>query len=203
MPVGDNRKIQAKLLSGLVGNTRNLQRSRNATQRTRVSHLARYQSKRNYFSIEYKNQEKEQLLSTDKIGDQKISNYKIDFHHELNKYWKFKTRYNYRIFQETEPQSGYLTYGEIIFRLKIYPYTTASAITTQTRSSICISKAWTERCSPPATKAKTSITISSSVAIFCPSPNCKSNTQTTAPKLNQKSSLFNSNCQKTSKLVFY
>ncbi len=79
---------------------------------------ARYQSKRNYFSIEYKNQEKGQLLSTDKIGDQKISNYKIDFHHELNKYWKFKIRYNYRIFQETESQSGYLTYGEIIFRLK-------------------------------------------------------------------------------------
>ncbi len=79
---------------------------------------ARYQSKKRYFSLKYSIQEKEQLLSTDKIGDQRISDYKIDFHREINRFWKFKSRYNYRIFQEDEIQSGYLTYAEIIFRLK-------------------------------------------------------------------------------------
>ncbi len=76
----------------------------------------RYSSPKQYFSLQYKNQKKEQLLTSQEIGDQIICDYKADYHLHLGRLFKIKTRYNYRTYQETSHQSGYLTYAELGFR---------------------------------------------------------------------------------------
>ncbi len=79
-----------------------------------------YSAPRQLVSLQYKNQKKEQLFSDDEIGDQKICDYKADYHLMLGRFFKIKTRYNYRTCQEIQHKFGYLTYSELGFRQSVF-----------------------------------------------------------------------------------
>ena len=70
--------------------------------------------------MQYKEQKKEQLLSSDQIGDQKTYDYKVDYHLNLGKFFKIKTRYNYRTYAEEQHKFGHLTYAELGFRHRLF-----------------------------------------------------------------------------------
>ncbi len=87
----------------------------------------RYSTAKQHFSLQYKIQKKEQLLSSDEIGDQKVCDYKVDYHLNLGKFFRIKTRYNYRTYEESQHKSGYLTYAELGFRHTIFSVITRAA----------------------------------------------------------------------------
>ena len=81
---------------------------------------SQYSGKKHHLSLQYKAQKKEQLLSSDQIGDQETKDYKLEYHLSLGKFFKIKSRYNYRTFHEQEHKYGHLSFAELGFRHRLF-----------------------------------------------------------------------------------